>query len=375
MLHVITKLDMGGAEMIALDLVSALRSDVDFAVATVLDVDPSPVGKVMAGRLADLDVLVLQGARGHYKKGGALHSAWRLARAVARFRPDLVHLHTEMPELTWAIAGMLFPRVRRVPVLRTVHNCELWIAWAGIGRWVTERLAGAQAIAVSRAAAEADAAIVTRHSRPPAEIVYNGVLTPERADEKDPADPASSDVQILFAGRLIAQKGPDLLPAIIKAAYAATARRDVHVRIAGAGPLETEVREALRGIAPGWTIAMTPPIGGLSAWLSRFDAVLMPSRFEGFSVLAMETLLSGVPLVATRAPGLREALPDGYPFSAEVDDAAALGTVLAGIIDAPEAARTRIEGYVPELAERFMPDSMIARYAQVYAAAPRSGKA
>ena len=147
-LHVITKLDLGGAESVAIDLVGALHESVDFAVYGVMALDaPTRVGRDMADRLARWKVPFFAGATGHFKKGGVLVSAWRLARAVAKFRADVVHLHTEMPELTYAIATVLSPRLRNVQVLRTVHNCELWIDWAGTGRRVTQRLAGSTALA------------------------------------------------------------------------------------------------------------------------------------------------------------------------------------------------------------------------------------
>ena len=81
-LQVITKLDMGGAEVVALDLVTALHGTIDFAVATVLDVEPTPVGKAMRAQLADLAIPVFPGTLGHYKKGGAIVAAWRLARII-----------------------------------------------------------------------------------------------------------------------------------------------------------------------------------------------------------------------------------------------------------------------------------------------------
>ena len=372
-LQVITKLDMGGAEVVALDLVTALHGTIDFAVATVLDVEPTPVGKAMRAQLADLAIPVFPGTLGHYKKGGAIVAAWRLARAVLRFQPDLVHLHTEMPELTWSIAQVLFPWMRRVPVLRTVHNSELWIAWDGIGRWVTNRLASARAVAVSQAAAAADAAIATRFARPLAEVIYNGVRAPSGVLGRTGAlaEPASDGstlcpVKVLFAGRLIAQKGPDLLPAILSKAHAVSARADVTIQIAGTGPLEDALRAALLNVAPRWTMTMTAPIGRLSSRLPEFDVVLMPSRFEGLGILAIETLLAQVPLVATRAPGLIEALPVDYPYGAAVDDVDALGTILAGIIDAPAAARRRVAGFASALASRFAPETMMARYAEIY---------
>ena len=74
-LQVITKLDMGGAEVVALDLVTALHGTIDFAVATALDVEPTPVGKAMRAQLADLAIPVFPGTLGHYKKGGAIVAA------------------------------------------------------------------------------------------------------------------------------------------------------------------------------------------------------------------------------------------------------------------------------------------------------------
>ncbi|MDY0227674.1 MAG: glycosyltransferase family 4 protein [Desulfomicrobium apsheronum] len=40
------------------------------------------------------------------------------------------------------------------------------------------------------------------------------------------------------------------------------------------------------------------------------DAVVMPSRWEAFGLLAAETLASGIPLIGTDCIGLREVLQD-----------------------------------------------------------------
>lgn len=363
-LQVVSKLDMGGAEAVALDLMSALHEHVDFAAATIIDLgQPSAVGHDMAARLTALQIPVFRGTRGHFKKGGVLQAAWRLAHAIRTFKPDLVHLHTEMPELTWALASVLFPGVRKVAVLRTVHNCELWIDWEGIGRWVTRRLATARVVAVSQAAAKADASIQTDASRPLAQVIYNGVAPPDtaaRLDEK------AQPLKILFAGRIIAQKGPDLLPAILAAAYAATARRNIMVTVAGEGPLTPGLREALVAAVPGWAVEVRAPIKQLSARLGEYDVVLMPSRYEGFGLLALETLLSGVPLVVTAAPGLDEVLPSGYPLVAEVDDVPALGALLGSVIADPTRMKAQVAAWSPGLAERFSVRAMATAYAAIY---------
>ncbi|EIZ79022.1 group 1 glycosyl transferase [Novosphingobium sp. Rr 2-17] len=365
-LQVITKLDVGGAEVVALGIMSALHEHVDFAVATVIDPrNPSPVGRDMRARLAALRVPIFPGAKGHFKTGGVVRSALKLARAVARFKPEVVHLHTEMPELTWAVAGLLSRQVRQVTVLRTVHNCELWIAWGGIGRWVTQRLAGSRTVAVSHAAANADAAIKTRTRRPLARVIYNGVPAPA-IDKHESAVDGVGPCRVLFAGRFIEQKAPDLLPAILVAAHRQTHRRDVQVTLAGTGPMEAGLRAAITGLAPGWRVEITPPIERLQSRLAEYDVVIMPSRYEGFGLLALETLLAGVPLIATHAPGLAEVLPDGYVFSAPVDDAESLGRLLAQVIEDPTAARALVRGGRDPLARRFSPQAMVLGYALEY---------
>ena len=203
-MQVITKLDLGGAETVSVDLVGALRDRFDFALFAIFDLaDPTRVGRNMTARLAQWRVPVFHGTAGHFKKGGAFVAAWRLARAIRRFKPDVVHLHTEVPELTFAIATLLSRGARRAAVLRTVHNCELWIDWERIGRLVTGRLCAADAIAVSQAAAGADAAIATRRPRVSATVVPNGVMPPPFFDGATREGP----FRLLFAVSFRAAKG------------------------------------------------------------------------------------------------------------------------------------------------------------------------
>jgi glycosyltransferase involved in cell wall biosynthesis len=363
-LQVITKLDLGGAESVAIDLVGALHGQVDFAVFGVMALaESSPVGRDMAERLARWKVPFASGTAGHFKKGGVLVAAWKLARAVRRFRADVVHLHTETPELTYAVATVLAPSLRRTAVLRTVHNCELWIEWHTLGRWVTERLANGTALAVSQAAADADAAIATGKRRPRPAVVVNGVVPPpQTAPRRD------GPYRLLFAARFVPAKGSDLLPAILREAHARTARRDVEVTVAGTGPQEEALRAALANVAPGWTVEVVPPIEQLGQRLGEWDGVLMPSRFEGLGLLAIEALMAGVPVVVTKARGLDEAVPPDYPLCAAVDDTEAMGRLAARMIEAPEVARAQIAPLRAGLIARFAPAAMVRAYADAYAA-------
>lgn len=57
------------------------------------------------------------------------------------------------------------------------------------------------------------------------------------------------------------------------------------------------------------SVQIGPPVPNLRGRLAEFDAVVMPSRFEGLPLLAVETICAHVPLLAADAPGLREAVP------------------------------------------------------------------
>ena len=365
-LHVITHLDMGGAEMVTLDLIDRLRDRVDFTLFAVVGSGvPSAVGQDMAARLERWGVPHATGTSRGFKSGGVVLAARALARWIARVRPEVIHVHTEIPELTLAVATLLSRRVRRTPLLRTVHNCELWIDWGTIGRWVTARLAYGTAVAVSRNAARADAAIRIRRAGA-AEVIYNGVAGPERIEPRDVS--GGSTTTVLFAGRLHHQKGADLLPAILADARARTPLADVAVRIAGTGVLRDRVAAATTGDGAGWDVRLVDPIPNLAERLGDYDAVLLPSRFEGFGLLAAEALLAGVPAITTDAPGLDEVVPAHYPFRAAVDDVPALAGLLAQVINDPAAARRRVAPFREVIASRFSPDAMASAYLTRYRA-------
>ncbi|WP_315764541.1 glycosyltransferase family 4 protein [Sphingomonas sp. Y38-1Y] len=368
-LQVITHLAMGGAEGVAMSLIDQLRKDCDFTLFAVLnDGAGGAVGQDMRKRLDAWQVPVRHGCAGRFKSGGVVLAALRLARTIRKRRIDVVHVHTEIPELTHAVACTLSAGARRTPLIRTVHNTELWIDWHAIGRRVTQRLSHGEAVAVSRSAAEADAAIATRSARPPAQVVYNGVHPPPRRDRS-----GASPFRLLFAGRLVHQKGADLLPAILATAHARTARRDVELTIAGTGVMRDEVERGLVDALSGWTVRIVPPIERLAEALSTYDAVLLPSRFEGFALLPLEVLMAGVPLVTTDAPGLNEAIAPDYPFQAHVDDVEAIAAKLVRVIEDPAAARTIAGAAGDALAKRFGPEAMARAYLLRYRALAGNG--
>jgi glycosyltransferase involved in cell wall biosynthesis len=96
---------------------------------------------------------------------------------------------------------------------------------------------------------------------------------------------------VLFVGRLVAKKGID-------AALAATAAAGGSFRlvVAGPGPLQPPAARGVDVLGP-------IPAERVAELYRAADALLLPSRGEGFPVSVQEAMASGLPVVMTDDPG------------------------------------------------------------------------
>ena len=131
-------------------------------------------------------------------------------------------------------------------------------------------------------------------------IIPNGVYLPKIAKNTSPA-------HILFIGRLeFNQKGLDLL----LSAYAKAASKSIpHLLIAGSGSSSdvSQIRTLINSYGLGAKVKLVGKIHG-----ARRDAiyrnslfVILPSRYEAFSLVALETLSYGLPLLCFNITGLK----------------------------------------------------------------------
>ncbi len=126
---------------------------------------------------------------------------------------------------------------------------------------------------------------------------------------------------VLFVGRIDPIKGIDTL---IEAAEIILSRGTLSPQplfaIVG-GDLEDDVpvghlakvAEAIsaRGIADHFRLLGSQPQDELPWYYSAADVVAVPSRYESFGLVAVEALACGVPVVASRAGGLRFTIDEG----------------------------------------------------------------
>lgn len=156
-----------------------------------------------------------------------------------------------------------------------------------------------------------------------------------------------------FFGRLIHQKGFNFVIDAVKQMSAQTAptRRFV-VLVLSQGDFIREYRADVtrEGLEDRFLFEHTEP--GIHEIIAGCDAVLMPSIWEAWGLLANEALCAGVPLIASTCIGLREAIADTPAVTIPPRDSKALAEAMVSVMTDPAIKERHIQ-FQAEAAERF----------------------
>ncbi|WP_218061648.1 glycosyltransferase [Planobispora rosea] len=341
-LHVAQPVEGGVAVYVAAVAADQARRGWDVAVAC-------PGRGRLPAELAALGVRWLEWEAGRSPGPGVPGEARRLRRLLGRFRPDAVHLHS-------AKAGLVGRAVIRgaVPTLFQPHGWS-WLA----ARGATARAALAWERAATRwtsllvCVGEGEADLARSHGlRGDVTVVRNGV----DLGRFRPAGPGVRTAArallgvpervplAVCPGRVTRQKGQDLLVA----AWGRVRAEVPGARLAIVG--DGDLRPVLRSCAgPG--IAFADAVADLRPWYAAADVVVLPSRWEGLPLTALEALASGRPLVASAVPGLSEVVTGEVGALVPAGDPAALAEAVAVRLRHPGLAAREGEAGIARAAD------------------------
>lgn len=170
-----------------------------------------------------------------------------------------------------------------------------------------------------------------------------------------------------FFGRLIPQKGVDVL--LQAFALLAGAHPDARLVLVGDGA-ERAALEALSarlGLADRVTFAGWQP--DAARLMPAADVVAMPSRWEGFGLVALEAMAAGRALVASRVSALPEIVVDGETGRlVPPDDAGTLAEALGDLLADPARGAALGQAGRARLESDFAADTMVERTLDLYRA-------
>ena len=224
-----------------------------------------------------------------------LRMAWSVPRLLRRLRPAVAHFQHALP--------LRCP----CPAVVTIHDLSFERdprAMSRRDRFVFRRVVPRAARGARRVIAVSERTkrdVVDLYGVPPDRIT----VTPHGVDPAFAPGAVAGGGYLLYVGAVQARKDP---------LAAALAAREVGLPLVVAGPKrEPQLARELAGL--GADLRGYVEKDELAGLYRGAAALVLPSRYEGFGLPVLEAMASGLPVVATDEPALREVAGDAAVYS------------------------------------------------------------
>ncbi len=298
-LYVIDHLGCGGAQVVLKNILSYLdRSKVE-PLVYALRQHPKPIW-------VNAEVVTLTGGRYSFK------GAKEIARLCRERKIDLVHANLQKANILSLLSGVT------VPVVIHEHGeifSQSWVAkvYRFLLRSLRHRMRGA--IGISQAIVERVAQVTTLSSQQV--VTITNFIDTQRFDaslyQRDEIRRQwgmEDNTWVLgFVGRLDECKGADVL--VNAMASLIELGMDVHAVIVGEGGEYASLKQLIQSLALEQRVKLLGLAENPAQLMVGLDVGVVPSRREGFGMVAAEYLAMGVPVIASRTGGLPEVVDDG----------------------------------------------------------------
>ena len=292
-------------------------------------------------------------------------ACWKLARHVARLRPELIHTWLFAADSYGRAAGIACGVKCLVAGLRCVDPWKGWLEFS-VDRYLVRHTA--RIVANSPGVRE----FYVRHGLPEEkiEVIPNGIgpVQPSRTTRRQLLRELGlpGEVHLIgLVGRLWPQKR--VKDAIWAADLLKVIRDDLHLLVVGDGPHRQRLLKFRRQVRIADRVHFLGHRNDLPQLLPHFDVLWSTSAYEGQSNVIMEAMASGVPVVATDIPGTRDlVVPQLTGYLVPVGDRAGLAKYTNRILDNPKLAGQLGQAGRERMTSEFGAEKMIARHAQLY---------
>jgi glycogen synthase len=310
------------------------------------------------------------------RMASANHQITQLAAQLGDWRPEVVHAHDWL--VSWA--GDTLGRVWGVPLVATIHATErgrhgghvppgVPASINSIEWWLTYQ--AAEVICCSKFMIRE---VIGGFELPidKVHLVPNGVDPAEWEPPKSAKARADGhDESLVVAwGRVQYEKGFQVL------ARAVGALRDrvpgISCVIAGRGSYLPELQSQIdvEGLSDVVQLAGFVPDDDLRALLHRAGCGVIPSLYEPFGIVALESMAAGAPTIVARTGGLAEILDGtGAGLLFEPGNHRELADRIEDVLTQPKLAATLRKTAATLLAEHYTWDAIAKSTSSVYAAA------
>ena len=352
-LMLITKADVGGAQIHVLELIRALRDQYDFTLGC--GEDDFLTTEV---RALGIDVVIFK----HLVRPIRLRTDWRAIKELLIFLKqnphDLLHAHSSKA----GVIGRIAAKRAKVCSLFTAHG---WAFTPGVPH--LQRVYGVMVEFVLGRIGEG-IIMVSDYDAKQAKQWHIG--RPDRRwTVKNCVSPANrrpdvnhSPVNLINIGRIIFQKDQAKLVHLVS-----RLQSDFVLHILGDGIDMMNLKTVVNKFNLADKVLLHGSIKDVNPWLLKGDIFVLSSRYEGLPLSILEAMSAGLPVVAYDAGGVSEAVIDGetgYVID-QTDDESFVGKLERLINDASLRKRFGDAAYQRYLSE-FISEKMTIPTANIY---------
>jgi glycosyltransferase involved in cell wall biosynthesis len=224
-----------------------------------------------------------------------------VVKTLAEVKPDILHAHSTVAGVVVRVIGFFFS----VPVVYCPHGWAMDIEQSALKRRVISLVEFGLSFFCKRIIA------VSEYERrrgmdlgiPAAKIVtiHNGICCDPPTIR--PAEWQDNRLKVLFVGRLDCQKGVDVLLKAIEGLNDCVTVKVIGDSVAGDKAVDFNKHPHVEPL--GWL-----SLNDVAANMMACDVVVMPSRWEGFGLVAIEAMRLSKPVIASTVGGLPEIIAD-----------------------------------------------------------------
>lgn len=324
---IITKGETGGAQSHVLSLCSALRAQVEFAAAIGGTETVTPLGVGLAP--FGIPVYELPSMRNTLSPIRVIAAVLSLMRLSREKRPDILHAHSAVAGVVARIAGAIL----RIPVIYTVHGFGFKPEVPRLQRWASWLAEFSLAPLTSRMICVSEYEGMLARRLPLAagalRVIRNGI-----PDSEARAEPWLRPVRIAMVARLAPPKRADLFLEALAILRDQTGS-EVRATLLGDGP----ERQALMALANKLSLSgvdFAGEVNDVPQRLARHGIFVLMSDHEGLPISVIEAMRSGLSIVASDLPGIRELLGDNERGLLVSNTANNLASTLARLLSSEE---------------------------------------
>jgi len=358
-MRVYSRLEVGGIEKQMLRVLPRLNTG-RYRVSLCLLKRPGELAEELRALGVGVHVLPFRGRL-------APRSLWALGRLFRRERVSIVHAHVRESNTSATVAG----RLARVPVIvASIHNVD---TMHGGRRILQDRLLDSWRDAVVTVSDKVRDDYCASVGVDPAKCVtiHNGLDLAAFTAGGRPREAvraelglAPADRVVVTVARLVAQKGHEVL--LEAAARVAAAVPEARFLVAGEGHRLDELRGMTRARGVEGRVVFLGPRSDVPDLYRASEVSCLTSWREGFSNVVVESLASGLPVVATDVGGNREAIEEGVSgFLVPAGDASAIAARVIDLLR-DETLRARMAEAASRRAERFSLDETVRATEALY---------